>query len=528
MPNSDRSVCGRRAARRLRRSRNRVTRALFSFRIIQRRAHLPRKIPPPMSLALTLLRLVHGWSAKDLAVAAGISSSTLSQYETGDLILTRERLTELAAVLKAPPEKVELALFCADLIHPLPPPAFSPVDPTREQRRVVDRATALAVREVAELVRSALLGEVRQDNVRRAFAAAEALLSRLKARSGDARRDLIEAESELQDWALCLLLCDESEKAAANRPEYSLELADLALRVALRVEGTEAWRSALQGHAWAFVGNARRVASDLPASDAAFAASRQLSKAGAQGDPAGLLDPARRLDLEASLRRAQRRFPEALKLHDQAFEIARPGEAGAILLNKSDTLGQSGDYERSVETLEQATRSIDKHRQPRLFFGLRFNLAANLCHLGRLAEAAPIVDEVRRLAERLRNDLDLVRTRWLQGLVDAGFGRIEEAVAALEQVRGDFRARQLPYDFALANLDLALLYREQGRLQEVKRLAGEMLRIFQAQRVHREALAAVRLFSEAAEKGEVTVDLIRRLQTYLSRARNDPNTPFEP
>ncbi|HEX7182015.1 MAG TPA: helix-turn-helix transcriptional regulator [Thermoanaerobaculia bacterium] len=489
---------------------------------------MPKKIPPPMSLALTLLRIAHGWSGKALAAMAGISPSTLSQYETGDLTLSRERLIELATVMELPAEKVELALFCADLIHPLPPPSFSPVDPTPEQRRIVDRATALAVREVADLVRSALLGEVREGNARQAFEAAEALLSRLKGCSGIARRDLVDEEPEFQDWALCLRLCDESEKAAANRPDYALELADLALRVALRVEGPEAWRSALQGHAWAFVGNARRVANDLFASDEAFAASRELSKTGAQGDPGGLLDTARRLDMEASLRREQRQFSEALKLHDQAFEIAQPTQAGSTLLNKSYTLVQSGDYEQSIETLERAARLIDRQRQPRLLCVLRFNHAVNLCRLGRPAEAVPIVAEVRDLAERLRNDLDLVRTLWLEGLVDAGLGRSEKAEAALEQVRSDFRARQLPYDFALASLDLALLHREQDRLQEVKRLAGEMLRIFKAQQVHREALAAVALFSEAAEKEEVTADFIRRLQTYLSQARHDPNTPFEP
>lgn len=489
---------------------------------------MPEKIPPPLSLALTLLRTAHGWSGKALAARAGISPSTLSQYEKGYLSLGRERLLELAAAMELPPDRAELALFCADLLHPLPSPPSSPVDPTPEQRRIVDRAAALAVREVADLVRSALLGEVREENARRAFAAAETLLDRLKGASGAARRDLVEEEPELQDWALCLRLCDESERAAANRPEYALELADLALRVAQRVEGPEAWRAALQGYAWAFVGNARRVANDLPAADAAFAASRELSEAGAQGDPGSLLDAARRLDMEASLRRAQRRFPEALELHDQAFEIARPSQAGSILLNKSATLEQMADYQASIATLELATQRIDKQRQPRLFFGLRFNLAANFCRLGRPERAVPIIGEVRDLAERLRNDLDVLRTLWLEGLVDSGLGYTEKAIDALEQVRNDFRIRLLPYDFALASLDLALLYREQGSLQGVKRLAGEMLRIFEAQQVHREALGAVLLFSEAATKERVTSDLIRRLQTYLSQVKHDPSTPFEP
>jgi hypothetical protein len=53
------------------------------------------------------------------------------------------------------------------------------------------------------------------------------------------------------------------------------------------------------------------------------------------------------------------------------------------------------------------------------------------------------------------------------------------------------------------------------------------LKIFQAQQVHREALAAVILFREAAEKEAVTVDLIRRIQDYLGKARHDPKLRFD-
>ena len=45
--------------------------------------------------------------------------------------------------------------------------------------------------------------------------------------------------------------------------------------------------------------------------------------AGATADP-GLLEEGRVLDLEASLRRAQGRFAETLKLHDRALAVTRP------------------------------------------------------------------------------------------------------------------------------------------------------------------------------------------------------------
>ncbi len=180
----------------------------------------------------------------------------------------------------------------------------------------------------------------------------------------------------------------------------------------------------------------------------------------------------------------------------------------------------------SIGTLEKAASSIDRECQPRLFCVLRFNLAGNLLRMGKAEAAVPIVQEVRELAERLRNDLDLVRTLWIEAQLLAALGRREEAVAALEQVRRDFDARSMPFDFGLASLDLALVHRDQGRLAEVQRLAAEMLKIFEATRVHCEALAAVILFQEAAAKGEATVDLLMSLQDFLKKARTNPKLQF--
>jgi hypothetical protein len=45
--------------------------------------------------------------------------------------------------------------------------------------------------------------------------------------------------------------------------------------------------------------------------------------------------------------------------------------------------------------------------------------------------------------------------------------------------------------------------------------------------VHREALSALKVFCEAAEKEELTVDMIRRLGAYLTEARHDPGLRFE-
>ena len=65
-----------------------------------------------------------------------------------------------------------------------------------------------------------------------------------------------------------------------------------------------------------------------------------------------------------------------------------------------------------------------------------------------------------------------------------------------------------------------------GRRAEVKSLARELAAVFEAKGVHREALAALRLFYEAAEHEEATADLARRVLRYLFRARYDQGLRF--
>src|SRR6185436_4457790 len=263
----------------------------------------------------------------------------------------------------------------------------------------------------------------------------------------------------------------------------------------------------------------------LPEAVRTFARTWRLWKQGE--DPAGLLSEANLLDKEASLRQAQRLFPRALELHDEALALARPEEVGHFLLNKAGTLQDDGRQEEALQTLEKAAQEIDGERQPRLRFGVQFNRASNLLLLDRAEQAAPIVAEVRKLAERLRNDTDLLRTLWLEGSCAAGLGRGEEGLAKLEQVRHGFEERGNPFDYALASLDVALFYRKEGRFAEIKALAAEILEIFKAQQVHREAIAAVMLFQDAAENETVTAEMVRRLKDYLSEARSNLQLHFE-
>ena len=94
-------------------------------------------------------------------------------------------------------------------------------------------------------------------------------------------------------------------------------------------------------------------------------------------------------------------------------------------------------------------------------------------------------------------------------------------------MRGEFASRNLGYDTALVSLELAVCYAGLGRSDQVKILARHMAPIFQAQDVHREALAALALFRQAAERERVTEAFAREVLLYLRRARFEPDLRFD-
>ncbi|HVT18888.1 MAG TPA: helix-turn-helix transcriptional regulator [Thermoanaerobaculia bacterium] len=481
---------------------------------------MTRRIPPPPGAVLTFLRTVRGWKQQELAEAAGSKQNIVSDFESGRRPLKRWKLESLAALMGVEPEAIDLALLCVDLLRPAAPPAASAVTPTEAQRRGIDRAAVAAARAAAEATRAALTRLHAAARARQQRRAAEEVWRRCAGnpdRLGTFLSD--ERHREQRTWALCAKLCDESVRAAVASADRAQALAGLALRIAGTVVGDRAWQSRVQGYAWAFVGNALRVAGHLRRADRAFARAWALWRAGAGSAGVELVQEIRLLELESSLRREQRRHGEALALLDRALVQVEGDARARLLLKKGFTLERMDAYEPALAALAEAAPLIDQKREPRLWCVLRFNVAVNLCHLGRYAAARPALAEARELAIALRAELDLVRVLWLEGRIAAGLGRQEEALRLFSQVRAQFAVRAMAYDFALASLDLATLYLERGETAEVQELARQMAPVFAREGLGREAVAALRPFYEAALGETATVELAQQAARELARAR---------
>lgn len=365
-------------------------------------------------------------------------------------------------------------------------------------------------------------------------AAAPALWEEIRSLSSKRQKSLVRTVPRFRTWGLCELLCWESVRLAAADAARAVEAAELAVLVSDRLKkdqpAEELWLYQLRALAWAHLGNARRVQGDLRKAEQAFGKSVEWWRA---SEPAmgNVLDyGSRLLDLEASLRRDQRRLPEARELLDRAL-LANQGEEesrrGHLLTNRAKILEEMGDLDGALALLREAEDFIDPERDPRSALCLRHNQLLLLTTAGRQEEAARLLPEVARLSAALGNDLDGVRLLWTRGRLAAGLGKAEEALHLLGRVREEFLARRIGYDAALVTLELASLHAREGRTSEVKALAGEMFPVFQSRDVPREALAALAFFHQAAERETVTADLAERLTAFLRKARYHPGLWFE-
>jgi tetratricopeptide (TPR) repeat protein len=361
-------------------------------------------------------------------------------------------------------------------------------------------------------------------------AEAPGLFSELSQHTLEKRALLARNSPRFHTWGLCELLLRRSEEQNFSSAATGENLALLALEVLDRLDpayyGAEALED-LRARAWAYVANSRRVKADFRGAEEAFA----LAFASLKRGTSELMDRAVLLDLQASLLRAQRRFGEALSTLRRAARIfVNLGEkhlAGQVLVKMSTVHNIAGDPERAIHFLYQALDLIDTARAPRLLLSARHNLIAYLSESGRFMEAQKLLARTRPLYRQFLQPSVQNRLKWLEGKIAGGLGQNEHAESLLLAARGGFLTEDAAYETALVSLDLAALYAEQGRTDELKRLAEEMMPIFSSRKIHREALAALAFWKHAVEAEKVGLDLVTKVASFLERAQHDPELRFE-
>ena len=475
---------------------------------------------PAEALALKYLREAAGVTRKEHAARLGhANDGLLGKLERGDKEMSRDLLVSYAEPVDQTPEAVDALLALHSVVRHVPVEEEpSPVSLSVQELGWIDRTCLALARCVLVDVRAELIRWKKGRKARVARREAERLWPGLQKATPQRRRELVEVFPGYRTWAMAERVCAASVRKAADNAADALELARFALFIADRLE--EGFRSRVQGFCWGHIGNAERVGNDWHAADQSFVRAWALWKA---GEDSGLLPEWRLYSLEASLRREQQRFPEALERLDTAWVYSEGNTIAAahILLQKEHVFQQMGNSEGALQVLDEAAPLVEGLGDPHLLFAHRFNRADNLLRLDRYEEAAVLVPDVREMAIEQSDALSLLRVDWLQAKTLAGQGQKLEAMDRLEQVCSDFSGRQLPYDAALSALDLALLKLEACRLAELPELALSLSWVFHSQKIHREALVALGIFCEAAKRKAVTVELTRQTIAEIERVRRN-------
>ena len=178
--------------------------------------------------------------------------------------------------------------------------------------------------------------------------------------------------------------------------------------------------------------------------------------------------------------------------------------------------------------LRRALDLLDPNEEPRSFLVARHNLIFALNQSGRSREAFALLFHTRPLYFKTGDRLSLLRLRWLEGIVAVGLGRLEQAEVAFREVRDAYVQLALDWDAAMVSLDLTGVYVRQGRSADVLHLAEEMLAVFGARGIHREALQALAYFSSAARLEGVGISLIQEVSDFMKEVRANPDLRFAP
>ena len=360
-------------------------------------------------------------------------------------------------------------------------------------------------------------------------AGAAGLWEQLRSQDHASRRSLVLNDGTYRTWGLFELLVDRSRDVLSQVPREAEDLARLALLVAEHLDAGfygESAVEAAQVKAWTHVANALRVLADFRQAEQAFQRA-ESHLALSWLDP---VDEALILELKGAMRRAQGRYDEALELLDDAIalyrEVNEPHRHGRALIVKGLTLQYQGDPEAAADCFRTSLFLLDGPREPRLLLMSQCNLISCLNLSGRATEAALLLPEAKALIEQAGKRSDVLRLAWIEGRVQTSLGQWAAAEETFQWIREGFAEDGLVFDAALVSLYLAGVYIRQGKTAEARHLAEEMLPVFRSRDIHREALAALIVFQQAAEMEQLTLSLIEEVSTYLEQARENPGLRF--
>jgi tetratricopeptide (TPR) repeat protein len=391
----------------------------------------------------------------------------------------------------------------AALLGLTPPPELAPAQKEEEEAQydaVIDRVFASVIARAREMGKGRLPESI--------AASSEAALEAPPA-----------AEKAMEIPGLEALL-QQSWAARTKNPAEMVRLAEQARDLADALASTlpAAAAADLRCRAWIELGNAHRVIDNFSAAERALGRATELYLQGTQDEVLA----ARLFTIQASTLGDCRRFDLAETALDLVFTIhRRRGDehaAGRALVKKAIYTGYRGNTEQALQLVEQALPLLDEEREPVLVFMALSNKARLLLDLGQIREARMALWKAKARGLDPGGLVSQLRTRWLEGQINAALGENDRAEAAFREVQSGFQDARMVYKAALVGLELGALLLRQARAEDATREILSAADTFMALGIGREASASVLLLRGAAEQKIVDTALIEYVADQLRRS----------
>jgi len=341
----------------------------------------------------------------------------------------------------------------------------------------------------------------------------------------------ITSDHDLYTGGVVRKLADTADKASYTVPRRALILAETASAI-VGMLSTSAYSpleiAALRGLAWKERANANRhlgrFSVALEALDRAERAYREL--------------PRPELDL-ASITYIR----ATIYCEQQAYDRAQPAaqESTAAF----ERLGQTGRYfdslylqgciafeQRQLGEAQSIFTAVFNYGEANgdVFSMAITSLALGNCHLerGDLINASQYIHESMLAFRNIKMEHGEIRCRWALALVVQREGRHRTAVERLRSVRDEFAALGGVSDAALVTLDIMETFLALGQPREVRRAAGNIVKLFKESGMVTGALTAADYLNQSAAMQSVSPSVIDYIRRYFRRLEVEPELAFVP
>lgn len=309
----------------------------------------------------------------------------------------------------------------------------------------------------------------------------------------------------------------------------SLRLAELALEFAEAVVGAKYLSAVdsedLLAEAHAYLGNARRINSDLGGSGRSLtSASAHLSEG--TGDRALKADV---IKFEALLQADRGACERAAELFDAEIALRRllgdRAKLGAALIDRGWIACWLEPVDRACDLFQAGLSLVDD--DPRMTLVALLALAEAFARSGKGLEAWDTICQARVPMAKVKGERFEIHDRWIRGLACRALRESERSERYLRSVRKDLEGREEWFLLGLVSLDFAATCATEGKSEEVKRLAEEAYAIFRSEGLNERAMAAVIVLREAIDAQELTEGLAVAVANFIARYQHNTALRFE-